>query len=58
MKTDHDQQQAAESFKAAVANAAEPTRDIPRMWTTVKNDYIREHYDPVSGETYTEIDWP
>jgi len=28
------------------------------MRTTKLSDTRREHYDPVSGETYIEVDWP
>tara|TARA_Y100000592_G_scaffold74465_1_gene116117 strand:- start:13 stop:186 length:174 start_codon:yes stop_codon:yes gene_type:complete len=37
--------------------AKEESRKNP-MRTTNLSDTRREHYDPVSGETYIEVDWP
>ena len=36
--------------------AKEEARKNP-MRTTNLSDTRREHYDPVSGETYIEVDW-
>lgn len=36
--------------------AKEEMRDTG-MRTTNLSDTRREHYDPVSGETYIEVDW-
>tara|TARA_B100000686_G_C16648231_1_gene894058 strand:+ start:465 stop:662 length:198 start_codon:yes stop_codon:yes gene_type:complete len=62
MSEDHENYQdyrrmmADEAKQAAKDNAANPTKDIPRVWTT-EIAGGREHYDPVSGVTYFESDY-
>lgn len=48
------QRMMADEAKQAAKEEARETG----MRTTNLSDTRREHYDPVSGETYVEVDWP